>query len=317
MHSEHSRAQPRLHPLYTRWVRLAVIADIHGNLDALEAVLQDLGPQGIDRLYINGDVVNRGPDSVACMRRVLEWSHTDLPQPEFTLGNHDDLMLLWQARSPLLPAEWYADPFWGATAWSARQLERAGMLDPIAGWPMSLRPHTPGLPQVVIAHGSPQHYREAIGTFTSSERGAELLAAAETGVLVASHIHRPMVRQVGLPQIGLCEQPEGWLINTGAVGAPFDGDPRARYLLLEADQGSWTPSICAVPYDRTGVLERFETSGLLEEGGLSALIFLEELKSARSLYTPFWEWTSAQGLGKDAASWGVFRGLNPHLFVPV
>ena len=106
MHSEHSRAQPRLHPLYTRWVRLAVIADIHGNLDALEAVLQDLQPQGIDRLYINGDVVNRGPDSVACMRRVLEWSHTDLPQPEFTLGNHDDLMLLWQARSPLLPAEW-------------------------------------------------------------------------------------------------------------------------------------------------------------------------------------------------------------------
>ena len=305
---------PSVYPaLYTRRVRLAVIADIHGNLDALEAVLQDLRPLGIDRLYINGDVVNRGPDSVSCMRRVLDWPYSDLPQPEFTLGNHDDLMLLWRARSPALPAEWYADPFWGATAWSARQLERAGMLDPIAAWPMSQRPHTLGLPQVVIAHGSPQHYREAIGTFTSPSRGAELLASAEAGVLVASHIHRPMLRQVGLHG-----QPEGegWLINTGAVGAPFDGDPRARYLLLDGEQGDWTPTICAVPYERAGVLERFETSGLLEQGGLSALIFLEELKSARSLYTPFWEWTSAQGLDKDMASWEVFRGLNPQLFVP-
>ena len=298
-------------------MRLAVIADIHGNLDALEAVLQDLRPLGLDGLYINGDVVNRGPDSVACMRQVLDWAYTDLPPPEFTLGNHDDLMLLWQARSPALPAEWYADPFWGATAWSARQLERAGMLAPIATWPMSQRPHTPGLPQVVIAHGSPQHYREAIGTFTPPERGAELLADAGAGVLVASHIHRPMLRQVGLGQTGPREQPEGWLINTGAVGAPFDGDPRARYLLLDGEGDHWTPTICAAPYDRTGVLERFETSGLLEEGGLSALIFLEELRSARSLYTPFWEWTSLQGLEKDAASWKVFRGLNLQLFVPV
>ena len=292
-------------------MRLAVIADIHGNLDALEAVLQDLRPLGVDGLYINGDVVNRGPDSVACMRRVLDWPDTDLPPPEFTLGNHDDLMLLWQARSPALPAEWYADPFWGATAWSARQLERAGLLAPIAAWSMSQRPHTPGLPQVVIAHGSPQHYREAIGTFTPPERGAELLTAAGAGVLVASHIHRPMLRPVRLH-----EQLEGWLINTGAVGAPFDGDPRARYLLLDGEQDHWTPSICAAPYDRTGVLERFETSGLLDEGGLSALIFLEELRSARSLYTPFWEWTSVQGLDKDAASWKAFRSLNPQLFVP-
>lgn len=302
-------------------MRLAVIADIHGNLGALEAVLQDLRPLGIDGLYINGDVVNRGPDSVACMRRVLDWPHADLPPPVFTLGNHDDLMLLWHARSPTLPAEWYADPFWGATDWSARQLERAGLLAPIAAWPMSLRPHTPGLPQVVIAHGSPQHYREAIGTFTPPSRGAELLAAAEAGVLVASHIHRPMLRQVGLrevglPQTGSGEQPEGWLINTGAVGAPFDGDPRARYLLLDGQGDRWTPTICAAPYDRAGVLERFETSGLLDEGGLSALIFLEELRSARSLYTPFWEWTSAQGLDKDAASWEMFRSLNPQLFVP-
>lgn len=282
-------------------MRLAVIADIHGNLDALEAVLNDLRPLAPDALYINGDVVNRGPDSVECMRRVL-----DLNAVGFTLGNHDDLMLLWQERSPNLPPEWLTDPFWGATAWSAGELHAAGLLAPIRDWPMSLRPDTPGLPQVVLAHGSPHHYREAIGLFTTPERGAELLSAADAGVLVASHIHRPMLR----------EQGDRWLINTGAVGAPFDGDPRARYLLLEDVNDEWRPTICAAPYDRSGVIRRFETSGLLEAGGLSALIFLEELKSARSIYTPFWDWTLRQDRPKDEAAWTQFRQQHAELFVP-
>lgn len=282
-------------------MRLAVIADIHGNLDALEAVLEDVRAHEPDALYINGDVVNRGPDSVACMRRVL-----GLPGALFTLGNHDDLMLKWQARDPDLPAGWLTDPFWGATAWSAGQLHAAGLLGPIQVWPMSQRPHTPGLPQVVIAHGSPQHYREAIGLFTPPERAAELMAAAGAGVLVASHIHRPMLR----------EQGGQWLINTGAVGAPFDGDARARYLLLDGQHGGWQPSIRAVPYDRRGVLGRFETSGLLDAGGLSAQIFLEEIKSARSLYTPFWDWTAERGLDKDVAAWDAFRRGHAELFIP-
>lgn len=283
-------------------MRLAVIADIHGNLDALDAVLHDLRAVAPDALYINGDVVNRGPDSVECMRRVL-----GLAVAGFTLGNHDDLMLLWQERSPTLPAEWLADPFWGATAWSAGQLHAAGLLAPIRGWPMSVRPDTPGLPQVVLAHGSPEHYREAIGLFTTPERAAELMGAADAEVLVASHIHRPMLR----------DQEGRWLINTGAVGAPFDGDPRARYLLLEGQDGRWEPTIRAVPYDRSGVLERFKTSGLLDAGGLSGQIFLEELRSARSIYTPFWDWTLARELHKDEAAFAMFRAERPELFIPV
>lgn len=292
--------RPGEYRLYTRRVLLAVIADIHGNLDALEAVLSDLRLLAPDRLYINGDVVNRGPDSVACMQRVLELN------AEFTLGNHDDLMLLWQERSPVLPPEWFSEPFWGATDWSAAQLHSAGLLDPIRSWPMSLRPSFPGLPQVVMAHGSPQHYREAIGLFTTPERGAELLLAEGAQVLVASHIHRPMLR----------EQDGAWLINTGAVGAPFDGDARARYLLLSDRDGAWQPSIRAVPYDRAGVLERFRTSGLLEAGGLSARIFEAEIRSARSIYTPFWDWAAQEGREKDEAAWEVFRQLRPELFIP-
>ncbi|WP_425147024.1 metallophosphoesterase family protein [Deinococcus sp.] len=290
-------------------MRLAVIADIHGNLDALDAVLSNAELHGAERLYVNGDVVNRGPDSVACLRRLLELPAEWLGG--FTLGNHDDLMLLWNDHSPSLPQDWWDDSFWGATAWSAEQLRQAGLLDVIRGWPMSLTIRAPELPAVLLAHGTPNHYREAIGSFTPPQRGLELLDAADAGVLVASHIHRPML-------LAVPGEPGGprWIINTGAVGAPFDGNPDARYLLLDGADSQWTPSIRAVPYDRRGVLERFDRSGLLSAGGLSAQIFLDEIESARSIYTPFWDWTQERGLLKDRAALARFRLERPELFVP-
>ncbi|ULH16193.1 metallophosphoesterase family protein [Deinococcus sp. KNUC1210] len=290
-------------------MRLAVLADIHGNLEALDAVLADAAAQGVERLYINGDVVNRGPDSVACMQRVLALPPAWLGG--LTLGNHDDLMLLWHDHSPALPPDWWNDLFWGATAWSTRQLAETGLLDPIRGWPMQLRVSLPGFPEVVIAHGSPDHYREAIGTFTPPQRVLELLDTAGAGVLVASHIHRPMLSELLSPA-----GPARWIINTGAVGAPFDGNPDARYLLLDGRQGAWVPSIRAVPYDRSGLLERFETSGLLDAGGLSARIFREEILSARSIYTPFWDWAEVRGVQKTEAQFEQFRAERPELFIP-
>lgn len=275
------------------------MADIHGNRDALEAVLADIRRWQPDRLIVNGDVVNRGPDSVTCLERVL-----NLPAPEFTLGNHDDLMLLWGGET--LPPEWVSDPFWGATAWSVRQLESAGLLGALRPWPMSLRLDPPSGPSVLVAHGSPDHYREALGSFTPEERAAQLLDSGRVGVLVGSHIHRALIRQVG----------DRLLLNTGAVGAPFDGDPRARWLGLTLTGGAWQAQIFAVPYDRAPVLARFQSSGLLDQGGLSARIFRDEIVSARSIYTPFYEQCEQMGRVKDEAAYREFVAAHPELFLP-
>ncbi|CAM3696830.1 metallophosphoesterase family protein [Deinococcus frigens] len=274
-------------------MRLAIIADIHGNLDALRAVLADARAQGADRIIVNGDVVNRGPDSVAALETLLARGDVS-----FTLGNHDDLLRLWDARSTDLPAEWFSDPFWGATAWSAEQLDRAGLLHVPADWPMTQTIALAGLPPVLIAHGSPQHYREGLSERTPPERVREL--SAGYGVLIGSHIHRPAQAVVG----GVL------VLNTGAVGAPANGDPRAQYLLLTAGPGGWHPEFRAVLYDRAGVLARFGGSGLLDTG-LSAQIFREEIITSRSLYTPYWLWTEEGGLPRDARTWDAF--LRRHL----
>ncbi|MPY66929.1 metallophosphoesterase family protein [Deinococcus sp. SDU3-2] len=270
-------------------VRLAVIADIHGNADALRAVLADARAQGAERVLVNGDVVNRGPDSVEALSLLL--SRDDVT---FTLGNHDDLVRLWHGRSDTLPGDWFTDPFWGATDWTATELSRAGLLEVPADWPMTRTLEAPGLPSVLVAHGTPADYRESLSERTDPRRVAELAGGA--GVLVGSHIHRPAQVERG----GVL------VLNTGAAGTPMDGDPRTQYLLLTATPGGWVPELRRVPYDRSGVLRRFETSGLLSTG-VSAEIFRDEVLTARSLYTPYWVWTEQGGLPRDAATWAAFR----------
>lgn len=276
-----------------RAVRVALIADIHGNADALRAVLADARAQGAERLIVNGDVVNRGPDSVEAMTLLLERDDVT-----FTLGNHDDLVRLWHARSDALPGEWFSDPFWGATDWTARQLDRAGLLDVPASWPMTLTLSGDGRPGVLVAHGTPDHYRESLSEKTDSARVAQLAGGA--GVLIGSHIHRPARAERG----GVL------VLNTGAVGTPANGDPRAQYLLLTATPEGWMPEFRLVPYDRTGVLARFGTGGLLSTG-LSAEIFRDELLSARSLYTPYWTWTESADLPRTPQTWAAFRAQHP------
>lgn len=278
-------------------VRLAVIADIHGNADALRAVLADAAAQGAERIVVNGDVVNRGPDSVEALALLL--ARDDVT---YTLGNHDDLVRLWHGRSGTLPEDWFTDPFWGATDWTATELDRAGLLDVPADWPMTHTLEVPGLPPVLVAHGTPADYRESLSERTDPARVAELAAElrGRAGVLIGSHIHRPARASRG----------DVLVLNTGAVGAPMNGDSRAQYLLLTATPGGWVPEPRAVPYDRSGVLRRFETSGLLATG-LSAEIFRDEVVSAQSLYTPYWMWTEAHGHPRDARSWAAFLRQHP------
>ncbi|MFC6590671.1 metallophosphoesterase family protein [Deinococcus lacus] len=187
-------------------------------------------------------------------------------------------------------------PLWGATAWSAEQLAAAGLLELPSRWPLSERLTLPGLPTVLIAHGTPDHYREGLSDRMPQQRVQAIAAAAGASILVGSHIHRPVQATVGGVQV----------LNTGAVGVSADGDPRAAYLLLEAGvTGEWQATLRRVDYDRAAVLRRFETSGYLA-AGLSAEIFRAELQTARSLYTPYWEWTASEGLGRTRATWEAF-----------
>ncbi|MDQ3459889.1 MAG: metallophosphoesterase [Deinococcota bacterium] len=279
-------------------MRLAIISDIHGNLHALEAVLRDLRSQGADEFVVNGDMVNRGPNNVAVLERLLAEGCV------LTLGNHDDLIRKWVERDGDLPAAWFEDPFWEGTAWVARQLEEAGCIAALRDLPMTHKVTVTGAPTLLISHGSPRHYREGYGKFLSDADIAEIVQNHPADILIGSHTHRAMVRRWADYRV----------LNTGAVGAPFNGDPRAQYLLMTLSGGDWQADFRAVSYDREGALAAFEGLGYLPAGELSAHIFREELRLAKPLYAPFWMWTEAAARSRTWQSWRAFCRQAPDRF---
>lgn len=282
-------------------MKLAIIADIHANIHALEAVLNDVAACGAEAIIVNGDLVNRGPDNAVVMERVAN----EPKVKAITRGNHDDLMRKWTERDADIPALWFEDPFWYGMAWPARQLEHAGWIDALRNLPMS---HTvsppdsqPGAPTLLISHGSPRHYREGYGPYLTDDAFSEIATSYPADIYIGSHTHRPVERRLG----------RYLMLNTGAVGTPFNGDPRAQYLLLHAQGGpekqSWQHEFRAVPYDQGAALRAFETSGYLDEGGVSARIFYDELRLSRPLYMGFWTWTDEEARPRDWESWSAFQ----------
>ena len=282
-------------------MKLAIISDIHGNLHALEAVLKDIKSEHIEQLIVNGDLVNRGPNNLAVLERL--WTSG----AKLILGNHDDLMRKWVERDPDLPQAWFGDPFWDATAWAAQTLQEAGWIEHLATLPMTYKLQLPGAPSLLIAHGSPRHYREGYSDHTPDTIYSEILQNYPADVLIGSHTHRPIEHYWGSHAI----------FNTGAVGAPFNGNPKAQYLVLSLVGATWQPEFRQVAYDRTPALKAFETTGMLEEGGLSAHIFCEELKNARSYLTPFWMWTEQRGAEQTWETWQQFQKAFPERFKAV
>lgn len=271
--------------------RVAVLADVHGNLPAFEAVARDVEALAPDRVVVNGDMVNRGPAGPEVLAAIAarEWT--------MTLGNHDDLMRMWIERDPGLPARWFDDPFWRATGWCAQRVAAAGWLPVIDRLPMTVAIEPSDGPSVLISHGSPRHYREGYGRHLAEEAISEIVEMHPYDLLVGSHTHQPLERWWGPHRI----------LNSGAVGTPFNGDPRAQYLILErSEEGGWTHAFRQVEYDRDTALEAYEASGYLSDAGLSARIFWVELATARSWMVPFMMWTETTGTPRDEDGWRGF-----------
>src|SRR5690606_18305346 len=137
----------------------------------------------VDRTIVNGDLANRGPDTAAVFARLED--HLS-QQDSATLGNHDDLMLMWVGKRGTGKEPWFDDPFWGTVGWSAAQLKRDGHLGLIEALPMTVAVELPGAQRLLLSHGSPRHYREGYGTDITPELISEITEAHPADVLVGS-----------------------------------------------------------------------------------------------------------------------------------
>jgi putative phosphoesterase len=195
------------------FMRVAAIYDIHGNLPALEAVLEEIRKVGVDRVVVGGDVVP-GPMPKETLRCLL-----DLPVPtEFIYGNGEVALLEHMAgRDPSAVPERYRP----IIRWTAEQLSEHRQL--FASWPKTNSFEIPSLGRVLFCHATPRSENEIFTRLTAEDRLSPIFAGLNVTVVVCGHTHMQFERIIGNIRV----------VNAGSIGMPF-GEPGADWLLLDA-----------------------------------------------------------------------------------
>jgi predicted phosphodiesterase len=203
-------------------MRVAALYDIHGNLPALDAVLDDIRQIGVDRIVVGGDVLP-GPMPRETMARLLT---IDIPT-EFIYGNGDRAILAQlRAASPNEVTYWgtasgarLPEPFGELLRWTARQVPEYQEL--LASWPLTTTVEIDGLGKVLFCHATPRNETEIFTRLTPEERLTPVFDGVDASVVVCGHTHMQFDRSVAGVRV----------VNAGSVGMPF-GEPGAYWLLL-------------------------------------------------------------------------------------
>ncbi len=192
--------------------RVAAIYDIHGNLPALEAVLEDVRRADIDLVVVGGDVLP-GPmprETLDCLFDL------DLPI-QFIRGNGDRITLEEGSGAKVVGLP---EAIRATVRWNAEQLTPADVRR-INAWPEALRVHVDKLGDVLFCHATPRNDTEIFTRLTPDDRLLAIFEQTGASVVVCGHTHIQFDRMIGRARV----------VNAGSVGMPY-GDPAAYWLLL-------------------------------------------------------------------------------------
>lgn len=232
-------------------MRIAVVSDIHGNLLALEAVLQDIRRQGADRVINLGDLLS-GPLEPARTADLL----MELAWPTLA-GNHERQLLACAARTG-----GHSDRLAFERTHSVHQ-----------AWLQSLSTTLSFEDVDVFAcHGSPTddlvYFLEAVDAQGTRQAPQALIEARAQGIaaglILCGHSHKPRVAAISGGRL---------VVNPGSVGLqaydddlPYfhiieNGSPHARYALCERERNGWRVDLRAVPYDHQAAARQAQANG--------------------------------------------------------
>ena len=231
---------------------IGLIGDIHANLPALEAVLAHAREHGAREFWNVGDLVGYGPypdEVVQLLKR----------EGVLSLAGNYDLKTLQVKQKKEKWKRTKRPEKLLAFEWAYNHLSQDS-LDYLKTLPLEYRLALHGR-RILLTHGSPASNEEALTPDTPDQHLRGLAQKAGADLIIFGHSHQPFTRQVD----GV------WFVNTGSVGRPDDGDPRAAYALLHLAPDSLDVSHHRVEYD----IER--TAAAVREHGLPdsfARIFL-------------------------------------------
>jgi len=231
--------------------KIAVLADIHGNLPALDAVLAKIRAEGIERIVCLGDVATLGPQPREVIARVRA-----LGCP-VVMGNTDAILLALQRDESTMGDDWSNEAFdqWCANQLTDDDLAYLRTFQPTIS--LSLGDYV----TLLCYHGSPRSYDERITAETPDAALHEMFAATPAHLYIGGHTHQQMLRR-------------HWdvlVLNPGTVGFVKDAiapatsirNPSwAEYAVIAYDGGQFDVSLRRVPFDLDALFAAFDASGI-------------------------------------------------------
>ena len=247
-------------------MRFAVLADIHSNHPALEAVLTDAAAHDVQGYLVAGDHFTGGPFPAETARTLRSLNAYAVR------GNTDNRLLAYHTGKG--PDAWRTHPQWAAQRWTYERLDD-DTLDWLAALPEQTVAEPPGTTPVRMLHGTLHSASKHMAppddarVLAFYERARirpvdygpnfleQALAQIEEAVLVCGHSHVAWTY----------EHDVKLALNPGSVGTPNNDDPRAQYALLTWSEDRWQVELRAVPYPTHLVQAAYEERGLLDCGG--------------------------------------------------
>ena len=225
-------------------MKIAVISDIHGNMEALEAVMEDIAKQECNKIFVLGDYAMAGPEPEA----TVDYFMKRLENPAFKMiqGNtdlmiadySDELYEIVKEKAPVMAEALKSD-----TA-ILNPLQKAFLKN----LPIQLEEIEGGV-KFLLVHGSPRKNNEDISPDTPMEEVEKMLENVDADVVLCGHTHIPCGFQTSKKQT---------VVNVGSVGRPFTPEPKACYLVITAENGACVFEHQFVEYDKEMASEKLK-----------------------------------------------------------
>ena len=227
-------------------MKIAVLSDIHGNMEALAAVLPDMATKGVEKVFICGDLAMAGPEPAVTVDFLRKYDFTIIQ------GNTDEMI----AQNIIPPNEIMANALeYARKELSDEQKEYLGSL------PFSHSEEIEGV-KLLFVHGSPRRNNEDIMPSQSEDKIAEMISGVKEHIIFCGHTHLPCGYQIKKQTV----------INVGSVGRPFSETPEACYVTVNINKGEAEILHHFVPYDVETAARKLRNTGFWGADALADML---------------------------------------------
>lgn len=216
-------------------MKIAVISDIHGNMQALEAVLEDIKKENCEKIFCLGDLAMAGPEpikAIELIRKLYEKGNFELIQ-----GNTDEMIAHPEISIPLVKTKF---PIMGDALENDAKIIPDDLKEFLKNLHKQKELEIEGV-KVLLVHGSPRRNDENISPDLPIEKIEEMLEGVTADLIFCGHTHIPCGYQTTKKQT---------VVNDGSVGRPFTPNPQACYVIANFTNGSFEISHKFIDYDR-------------------------------------------------------------------